>query len=59
MVQKKIYGAMAIVGLLGIIAILTIELGYDKDVNNWFWYCAFSSLFVGVMQFLRYKKSNK
>ena len=41
--KQKICGAMAILGLLGFITILIIELGYDKDVNNWLFYCAFLS----------------
>ncbi len=54
--KQKICGAMAI---LGFITILIIELGYDKDVNNWLFYCAFSFIFVGIMQFLRYKKRDR
>ena len=57
--KQKICGAMAILGLLGFITILIIELGYDKDVNNWVFYCAFSFIFVGIMQFLRYKKRDR
>ena len=57
--KQKICGAMAILGLLGFITILIIELGYDKDVNNWLFYCAFSFIFVGIMQFLRYKKRDR
>lgn len=51
--NRYISAAMAIAGLIAFISILIIELVYDKDVNNWFFYAAFCALFVGAMQFFR------
>lgn len=54
--KRNLYGTMAVIGAIAIVTLIIIEESGDIEINNWYYYSAFCTLFCGSMFYFKFRK---